>query len=145
MQSQRATSFCIGSWIKMTASPTHKSYTEHSAKQQNLPLSCLAGALHVSSWGKARIPQKLRLTQRNKPSQQTEMGPAFPHRTPQRGSFCTYHNPCGRAQIKFNHKSVLAGQEGDPRRGHKEIGPGLEGLVWLPPIRQDAENIKFIF
>lgn len=65
--------------------------------------------------------------------------------TPERGGFCSYHNPRGWAQIKLNHKSVLAGQEGDPRRGHEEVGPGLDRLVWLPPVRQDAENIKLIF
>lgn len=65
--------------------------------------------------------------------------------TPERGSFCSYHNPRGRAQIKLNHKSVLTGQEGDPCRGDQEVGPGLDRLVWLPPIGQDAENIKLIF
>lgn len=78
-------------------------------------------------------------------SRQTEKGPAFSHTTAQRSSFCTYHNPRGGAQIKLNHEPVLAGQEGDPRGGHEEVGPGLDRLVWLPPVRQDAENIKFIF
>lgn len=67
------------------------------------------------------------------------------HDTPERDSFWSYHNARGRAQIKLNHKSVLPGQEGDPCGGDEEVGPGLDRLVWLPPIRQDAENIKLIF
>lgn len=83
--------------------------------------------------------------QRCTPSQQREPSPVLQHRTPQRGSSWTHHNASGRAQIKLDHKAVLAGQEGDTRGGHQEVGPGLDGLIRLPSIGQDAEHIQLVF
>lgn len=65
--------------------------------------------------------------------------------TPEGGSLCSYHNARGRAEIELNHEAVLAGQEGDPCGGDQEVGPGLHRLVRLPPVGQDAEDIKLVF
>lgn len=116
-------------------------------EKQDLPLNSQPGAQHGSFLGKARLLQKFRVAPRatNLFSANRKGFSVLMQDTSERGSFCSYHNPRGRAQIQLNDKAVLTGQEGDPCGGDQEVGPGLDRLVRLPPIRQDAENIKLIF
>lgn len=63
----------------MTVPHEQKSHIEHSAQKEDLPLSCLARSTAcLPPPGKSKTSAKVKPnTERNKPSQQTETGPAF--------------------------------------------------------------------